>query len=554
MRLLFRWVNTIKKSLGFRLILMAIFALSIVELVFYHHFKADKELIVAQMKLEAYRLNDVLLRGILTDMIEYRKHSLQETLELIGQREDVLKVRVIEQGRIKISSDKSEIDMEIDQKEEACYDCHKGDYIKPLTMLRHRLFKDQAGNGYLGVVNPIYKQKICEECHKEDTNVLGVLDIVLSTDKVDRQLQAHLRKSIIIIITVLFFLACGMGVFIVVGINRPIKKLIEGTQHIMNNDFDYHIDIDSDDEIGVLARSFNSMTDQLKNFKEEIRKWNNELEQRIHLATTKLQDTNMKLEIANNKLRESDNKKSEVVMTVAHDLKAPLAAINNCLRVVLQGYLKGDRGKEQEMIKRADNRVNEMVQFVKELLDFSRMENEAKHMSTINLSSIIREVIDIYTHSAKEKGLSLIVEDLPQINIHGNRELLSSVFRNLVGNAIKYNSSNTHVWIKIDINDEDVKIQVGDNGIGMPEDEVPYIFDMLFRCSQTKRNKQEGNGLGLSIVKKAIELHEGNIHVKSKENEGTVFFITFPLSRLREEDSMGDEILTACNASVKISL
>jgi two-component system NtrC family sensor kinase len=424
---------------------------------------------------------------------------------------------------------KEEVGKDVDKMAEACYDCHIIEGQKPLTISRYRFFKTEDGERVLGLVNPLYNDKECQSCHDSESKVLGVLDIVISLEKVHEFLKSNQRFSLIFIMICFILIALFTGVFILKSVNRPIKELTYGTRRITNGDLNYHIPIHTEDEIGELADSFNIMTDELKVSRKKIEAWNEELSDRVNEATAQLEQTNQELAIANKKLSQSDKKKSEVVMMVAHDIRAPLAAIKSCLRVVLDGYLKNNRTKEMEMIQRAEERVESQLAFVKDLLDFTRMEEEHREMKPMSLRPLVLNVVDMMQAWAKDEEITIEIKTLPEARILGDENLLNRSLTNLISNAIKYSPPNTLIWVNCSLKDGQVEIQVGDNGVGIPEDELPEIFEILFRGVHAKRQQEHGAGLGLSIVKRAVELHGGHIRVESRVNVGTTFFITLPL-------------------------
>ena len=130
---------------------------------------------------------------------------------------------------------------------------------------------------------------------------------------------------------------------------------------------------------------------------------------------------------------------------------------------------------------------------------------------------------------AKTKKIDIeIQKDAEEISILGEEELLIRALTNLIGNSIKYSPSGSRIWITNHCNNGNIELMVRDNGVGIPEDELPNIFEVLFRGQNAKNQKEHGAGLGLSIVKEVIEIHHGKIWVESKENEGTTFFLTLP--------------------------
>ncbi|MGA1825890.1 MAG: sensor histidine kinase [bacterium] len=222
------------------------------------------------MKQEARLLSDIIKRGMYHDMLRASRDRLQEALEIIGAQEDVKKIRIIELGRIKISSYKQEIGMEVDKKAESCYDCHKSENQKPITSTRYRFFKTEEAEPVLGFVNPIHNEKECRSCHTGGEEILGILDIVLSMQEVYAMMQANQKRSLLSILSCFLLIAVSIGLFILQFVNKPIKELAYGTRRITLGDFEYHIRNDSQDEIGELAKSFNRMTDNLRRFRRQL--------------------------------------------------------------------------------------------------------------------------------------------------------------------------------------------------------------------------------------------------------------------------------------------
>ncbi len=526
--------KTIKNSLATKLIFwIGIILVVFLEIACYLDLRSHKNLLINQMKQEAYRLSDIIKRSTYHDMLRARSNELQEVIETIGAQEDVRKVRIIERGTVKMASRKEELNKKIDKKAEACYDCHLIEGQKPLTVSRYRFFTTEEGERVMGFVNPIDNNQECQSCHGFESEVLGVLDIILSMEKVYKDVKKHQNRSLIFILACFMLTAISIGLFILKYVNNPIRQLTYSTRRITKGDLDYHIQIQTNDELGELARSFNNMTDRLKASIKEIESWNEELSDRVKEATAELEKTNFELGIANKKLSQSDKKKSEVIMLVAHDIRAPLAAIKSCLKVVTDGYLKHDRKKELEMLTRAEERVESQLDFVKNLLDFSRMEEEHREMKPLALKPIINNVVDLMQTWANDKNIKIQIRNIPNVKVMGDDDLINRSLTNLISNAIKYNSSDTLIWVECQVKDNQIDLQIGDNGIGIPEDELPNIFEILYRGVQAKRQHEHGSGLGLSIVKRAVELHGGKIRVESKENAGTVFFITLPV--LQEE-------------------
>ncbi len=499
----------------------------------YIHLQDTQEHFNMLIKDEAYLASDIIKRSIRQEMLLDARVDLQQTVNDITGNDEIIKIRLIEEGIIKIASDKHEIGQVIDKKAEACNDCHKPNQQPKFTNDRnYRIFNDADGKLVVGMVTPIYNEKECYHCHGEDNKILGVLDVIISLERVQAYIHTDKNRAVLFLIFTFILLSTTVGLLIRYFIAHPIRKLIEGTTMITAGNLDHQIPIEPKDEIGDLARSFNVMSLRLKTSRQEIENWNKELEGRVKLATAQSASANKELEIANEKLKESDKKKSEIVMVVAHDIRAPLAAIKSCLQVVLQGYLKNDPLKEKEMLQRVEARIEDQLTFVKNLLDFSRIAESCGEMLPTDLHKIIRKVSDLMSDLAKTKKMSIkVLEKEKHLPILADEDLLVRALTNLVNNAIKYNPEGSKIWIDSQSSNGNINIAIKDNGIGIPQDEVPNIFEVMFRGRNAKRQKEHGAGLGLSIVKQVVEIHQGKIRVESKEKEGTSFFISLPRAK-----------------------
>lgn len=514
----------IKHCLGCKMIIGISMVISVaLGCFFYLHIEEDHHHLMELVKDEAYQVSDIIRRSIKHDMLLNNRADLQQTIDDITGHDDIIKIRIIESGKIKIASDRAEINQLIDKKAEACNNCH-GALGPPQSSnnRNYRTFKDLNSQEVIGMMNPIYNEEPCYTCHGNQKKILGILDVVISLYRANSYLRAD-RNRVVIFIVITFILIAVTIIFLIRHlVTIPIRELSNGTVMITEGNLDHQISISTKDEIGDLARSFNFMTSRLRTYRKELQNWNRELETRVKSATSQLT-------AANKKLRESDRKKSELMTAVAHDIRAPLAAFKSCLQVILDGYLHNDPAKEREMLQRVTARIEDQLSFVNKLLDFSPISENSTEMKKINFSEVILKVVDLMSQLAQTKKIDIeIQEKVEQLLVLGDEELLVRALTNLIGNSIKYSPTGSKIWIANHCNNGNIELIVKDNGVGIPEDELPNIFEVLFRGQNAKRQKEHGAGLGLSIVKEVIEIHHGKIWVESKEREGTSFFITLP--------------------------
>ncbi len=230
-------------------------------------------------------------------------------------------------------------------------------------------------------------------------------------------------------------------------------------------------------------------------------------------------------------LKESEKKKSQIVSTVAHELRSPLAAIEGWLDLVASD---GETDPEQarQWILKAKERVHSLLELVNDLLIISRTEagKVAQNMEPIDLSVLLRSVAESHSNQAKEADVDIelnIAGNLPPIR--GDKKDLERLFGNLIDNAIKYNKPGGRVTIGANSREGFVCIAVADTGIGIAEENLGRIFEYFFRVEDDRTSKIRGTGLGLAIVKKILESHHGRIEVSSTLGEGTTFTVCLPV-------------------------
>ena len=233
------------------------------------------------------------------------------------------------------------------------------------------------------------------------------------------------------------------------------------------------------------------------------------------------------------KLEEDKARFLRFLSIAAHDLKAPLTAIQGFLWVMLGGFSGELTDKQRNMLQRSSHRIDELLNLISDLLDIPRIESGqiVQEIKEVALCQVVKRCCDELHPQAKEKGVALKVK-LPQSlpEIPGSSPRLQQVITNLVSNAINYTSQGT-VTVRVMETDKDVKVEVMDTGIGIPPEDLPRVFDDFFRASNVAIR---GTGLGLAIAKRIVEAHGGDIYVESpcpESNIGSKFTFTLPKKR-----------------------
>jgi signal transduction histidine kinase len=230
------------------------------------------------------------------------------------------------------------------------------------------------------------------------------------------------------------------------------------------------------------------------------------------------------------KLEEERSRFLRFIGIAAHDLKAPLTAIQGFLWVMLGGFAGEISDKQKNMLERSTRRITELLTLISDLLDIPRIETGqvVQEMKQFSLRQAIKNSLESQRSLAQEKGVKLkveIPEGLPKIK--GSASRLQQVITNLVNNAINYTPEGT-ITIRVQERAKDLLVEVTDTGIGIPSDDMPRLFEDFFRASNVEA---KGTGLGLSITKRIVEAHGGKIWVESpcsESNTGSKFSFTLP--------------------------
>ncbi len=267
---------------------------------------------------------------------------------------------------------------------------------------------------------------------------------------------------------------------------RPIRTLSKATEDVAKGNFSVKIGIPKDYEFSLLAKNFNKMVHELSSI-ETLR--------------------------------------NDFVSNVSHEIKTPIASIQGFAKLIQDKNLDDDERSEfTDIIISESSRLSKLTS---NILKLSKLENQEviTGKAEFALDEQIRCAILIMEPEWSEKGIDLDI-DLDKVSIIGNEDLLQQVWLNIIGNAIKFTEKGGTIGIKLmDLKDK-IVIKVSDNGVGMNEETQRHIFDKFYQGDKSHLSK--GNGLGLSLVKRIIELCDGEIKVRSKLYYGTTFTIGLP--------------------------
>ena len=267
------------RGVGFMLI-CTVSAIAILVIGVYAtvNISTQRNQLIQQVIQSTNMVSDTIKRSMRYDMLKYQPERLHRAIDTIGGQEGIEKVRIFNYvGEIIYSSDRAEMGAMVDKSSEQCYACHAREkpFERLTTSARSRIFETAVGHRVLGMINPIYNETDCfsASCHvhPQEQKVLGVLDIDVSLADVDRVINSSKKKMTLFAVVAIVAVSLAIGLFIQRFVSRPVKQLVKGTERVAAGDLSTPLEISSANEIGILGRSFDQMTQRLQDSEQELK-------------------------------------------------------------------------------------------------------------------------------------------------------------------------------------------------------------------------------------------------------------------------------------------
>jgi len=386
-------------------------------------------------------------------------------------------------------------------------------------------------------VTPIYNERSCSEsachAHPAGVKVLGVLDVALTLESVDREVDGMKLRVLVVTAVEIGLISLFIILFTRRFLSRPIEALVEGTKAVSQMELDRPLEIvGSSEELDELARSFEVMRERLRTALGEINQFTQKLE-------TKVQERTEQLKAAQKKLVQSDRLASlgQLSASVAHEINNPVSGVLN-LSMLMQRMLTDDGVPPARLVEfrrylsQVINETSRVGHIVSDLLAFSRRGKPQR--APADLNRIVRMTLSLVQHKLKLSNVSVeadLNEGLPPVLCDPSQ--IQQVVLNLVLNAAEATQSKGvdkrpgRVSVTTFIADGMEMLTVADNGEGIPPENLAKIFDPFF----TTKSEGKGVGLGLAVSYGIIQAHGGDIEVKSAAGAGATFTVSLPLEQ-----------------------
>ena len=318
--------------------------------------------------------------------------------------------------------------------------------------------------------------------------IVGVIQLSSPLVFLEKTIKSHSVKIVIGIIITLI-LGSGLGLLIVSSALRGLKRMTVTCNEISNGNLGKRVNLPHyNDEIGQLAKAFDNMV-------------------------SKIEDT--------------IHRQKRFLANAAHELRTPLTTLKGSLEVLMRGS-QDDPVAVARLSQNMYREVTRLNRLCERLLDLTRIDSYTNiGKKQVNLNTLLKELYPQLQVLGRRR--SLIIHEGPFVTLNADADLLKQVIIDLVDNAIKHTLDEGTISIGWELIPDGVKIWVADNGEGIPNKDIPYIFEPFFRGENSLKSNKKGTGLGLASVNAIIKAHNGRIDVVSAPDKGTTFYIILPL-------------------------
>lgn len=322
----------------------------------------------------------------------------------------------------------------------------------------------------------------------------------------------------LLLVGVAVILAGSLGFYVTRSISGPIASLTEATTELSRGNLGVRVEIESKDEIGELAESFNRMSQDLKTSREGLLALTATLEKRVADRTASLARSNAELE--------------QFAYVASHDLQEPLRAVTSYAELLEMKYSDVLDEKAMKYLFHMTGGVTRMQALINDLLSYSRVGTRGKEFAPTDMGEVLEEALQNLEKAIEESGAKVTHDPLPVVEADPIQ--MRQVLQNLVGNAIKFRGERTpEVYVSAEKQEDAWLFGVRDTGIGIEPKYNERIFEIFQRLHG--RTEYEGTGIGLALCRRIVERHGGIIRVESEPGAGTTFYFAIPIGRGDEE-------------------
>ncbi len=340
-------------------------------------------------------------------------------------------------------------------------------------------YEERLGRKIMGVIIPLL----------DENRLQGIIYLYLPLAKIS-EITKDFAYVWFIAALVFTVISIFLGTILIKKLTKPLLEMKGAAEHVSQGQYNVHLNIDSQDEIGQLARAFNHMSSSIQ---------------------------------------KEDERKREFLANVSHELRTPISYVKGYSDALMSDMIRteDERHRYLRLIHREAGRMERLVG---DLLDLSKLESDEYKLEKmpLPLAQLIEDAIEKYKPFVREKGLQLHYDLDPDIIINGDEDRIEQVLQNIMDNSLRYTKTGG-INIRLYKEKDNCLIDIADTGIGIPEEHLNKIKQRFYRVNKGRTRSDGGTGLGLAIAEKLVKLHQGKLIIASKVNKGTTVRITLPI-------------------------
>lgn len=329
-----------------------------------------------------------------------------------------------------------------------------------------------------------------------DYKVRGYVVIHYPMSNIETSCNNLLNISYLMLV-ILFLLSLIILFFFTEMVYLPLRKITEATEQYANGNMHYEFQVESEDEIGYLAASLNYMASEIARAEDDQKKF---------------------------------------VANVSHDFRSPLTSIKGYLEAMLDGTIPTEL--YEKYLRIVVNESERLIKLTNSLLTLNNLNTKGMllDISTFDINRVIRNIAASFEGTCKERMIAIeLILTGDELYVNADVGKIQQVLYNLLDNAIKFSHQDSIIKIETTERHNKIFISVKDSGIGIPKDDLKFIWDRFYKSDLSRGKDKKGTGLGLSITKEIINAHGENINVISTEGEGSEFIFTLPVTENDED-------------------
>ena len=482
------------------------------------------------LRLNGVQMGDMVVAAARDAMLHNDREQIEKTITAMAEQREVERIRiVVKGGQIAYSTEPDEVGRVLDTREEQCLGCHQR-ARPPETMPeedRARIV-DRPGGRVMGITQVIRNEPDCSNAachaHSPDESLLGVLDINLRLGPYD---EARRRSAVDLLLTSLVGILAVLGIA-VAGVqwmvHRPAQKLIRETDKLGHGDLSARVPEMTNDELGILAKTFNRMAHDLEAAHSELVSWAQTLEQRVEEKTSEL-------ERAQEKIVQVERMASlgRLAAVVAHEINNPLSSVVTYAKILvrrLESRELDDECRENlEYLESIASEASRCGEIVAQLLSFAK--GGGGEFTAVDINQVVDRAVFLTRHKLELAEVSCeleLEEDMP--TALADSDQIQQALMALLINAGEAVEKGGSVAVRTERCVEGIEIVVEDDGPGMEPDVARRVFEPFY----TTKSGSSGVGLGLAVVYGIMERHGGSVELTTAPGKGSRFALVLPIN------------------------